>query len=43
MTIALTFAGKHFLQTCRVLFERADTDGSGGLDADEFVKVSILT
>eukprot|EP00041_Stephanoeca_diplocostata_P002330 m.25550 g.25550 ORF g.25550 m.25550 type:complete len:669 (-) comp13202_c0_seq1:303-2309(-) len=39
MTIALTFAGKHFLQTCRVLFERADTDGSGGLDSDEFVKV----
>ena len=31
--------GIHFLETCKVLFESADTDGSGGLDSEEFVTI----
>lgn len=34
-----TTTGKHFVRTCKILFEKADDDNSGGLDADEFVKV----
>eukprot|EP00729_Bicosta_minor_P009260 gene9260-34910_t len=34
-----TLTGMHFLNTCKVLFESADTDGSGGLDSEEFVTV----
>ena len=32
-------ADQQFVRTCKVLFEAADSDGSGGLDPEEFVTV----
>lgn len=34
-----TVQAADFVQTCKALFEEADKDSSGALDADEFVSV----